>query len=74
MQTGLRCVIPRRVFLRATDTACQRRIDHVHVSAQRQDVKQSIKQGIAHLLNQVGGTAVAHERRAGVAADDGPGE
>ncbi len=48
----------------------RRRLDPVHLGAERQDVEQRVEQRVADFLHEVGRAGVAHERRAGVPADD----
>ena len=45
-------------------------VDAVHLGAQRQDVKERIEQRVADFLQQIRGTCVAHEGRAGMAPND----
>ena len=66
-----RVVVPRRSSLAETR---RRRLDLVHVGAKRQDVEQRVEQRVAVFLNDIGGAGIAHERRAGGAADDGAGK
>ena len=54
--------------------ARRRRLDLVEIGAERKDVEQRVEQRVADFLHEIGGARVAHERRAGVAADDGAGE
>ena len=63
-------VVPRQLLMQTR----RRGVDLVHLRAERQDVKQRVEELVAHFLDQIRRAAVAHERRAHVTADDGPGE
>ena len=43
-------------------------------AAERKDVEQRVEQRVADFLHQIGRAGIAHERRAGVAADDRAGK
>ena len=66
VEQRLGLVAPQDLFVPAR----RRRIDPVEIGGQRQDTELRIEQRVAHFLDQISRSRIAHEGSAGVAAND----